>query len=89
MSISNHFSSVIRCILIAGMVMCFSSSVIAQEKKQEKTKEKKGEVVETKETQKPDIKEVPKSRKQPKPSVVKPNVKVKPVKIVKPKIRKP
>ncbi len=69
--------------------MCISFSVIAQEKTKEKIKDKKGEVVETKETQKPDIKEVPKSRKQPKPAVVKPNVKIKPVKIVKPKIRKP
>lgn len=36
--------------------------------------------------QKPEIKEVPKSRKQLKPAVVKP--KVKPVKIVRPKIKK-
>jgi hypothetical protein len=39
---------------------------------------------------KPDIKEVPKSRKQSRPAVVsKPNVKIKPIKIVRPKIRKP
>ncbi|MEJ7560329.1 MAG: hypothetical protein WKF66_18615 [Pedobacter sp.] len=39
---------------------------------------------------KPDIKEVPKSRKQSRPAVVsKPNVKIKPIKIMRPKIKKP
>lgn len=38
----------------------------------------------------PDIKTVPKARKQPRPTVVaKPNVKPKPVKVVRPNIRKP
>ncbi|WP_175636370.1 hypothetical protein [Pedobacter ghigonis] len=35
------------------------------------------------------IKEVPKARRQLKPMAVKPNVKVKPIKIIKPKIKRP
>lgn len=35
------------------------------------------------------IKEIPKAKKQVKPIAVKPNIKVKPIKIVKPKIKKP
>ena len=38
----------------------------------------------------PDIKTVPKARKQPRPTVVaKPNVKPKPIKVVRPNIRRP
>ena len=38
---------------------------------------------------KPEIKQVPKSKRQVKPIAVKPNIKVKPIKIIKPKIKKP
>ncbi|MEJ5961582.1 hypothetical protein [Pedobacter immunditicola] len=40
-------------------------------------------------TKKTAIKVVPKSRRQVKPTVVKPKVKVKPVKIIRPKIKRP
>jgi hypothetical protein len=38
---------------------------------------------------KPDIREVPKARKQARPPVVKPNIKVKPIKVIRPKIKRP
>ena len=56
-------------------------------KKQDKAKKDKQP-----ENQKPEslqIKEVPKAKKQLKPMAVKPNVKVKPIKIIKPKIKRP
>lgn len=56
-------------------------------KKQDKEKKDKQS-----ENQKPEplpIKEVPKAKKQLKPMAVKPNVKVKPIKIIKPKIKRP
>ncbi|MDQ0641247.1 outer membrane biosynthesis protein TonB [Pedobacter sp. W3I1] len=56
-------------------------------KKQDKEKKDKQP-----ENQKPEplqIKEVPKAKKQLKPMAVKPNVKVKPIKIIKPKIKRP
>ena len=56
-------------------------------KKQDKEKKDKQP-----ENQKPEplqIKEVPKAKKQVKPMAVKPNVKVKPIKIIKPKIKRP
>ncbi|MBO9674130.1 MAG: hypothetical protein J7577_11840 [Sphingobacteriaceae bacterium] len=37
----------------------------------------------------PIIKEVPKAKRQVKPMMVKPNVKIKPIKIIKPRIKKP
>jgi len=58
-----------------------------QDTRKSDKKEKPPQKVEVKKT---DIKEVPKARKQSRPAVVaKPKVKVKPVKIVRPKIRKP
>nr|WP_276898056.1 hypothetical protein [Pedobacter kyonggii] len=56
-------------------------------KKQDKKKKDKQP-----ENQKPEplqIKKVPKAKKQLKPMAVKPNVKVKPIKIIKPKIKRP
>lgn len=56
-------------------------------KKQDKEKKDKKP-----ENQKPEplqIKEVPKAKRQVKPMAVKPNVKVKPIKIIKPKIKRP
>lgn len=56
-------------------------------KKQDKEKKDKQP-----ENQKPEplqIKEVPKAKKQLKPMAVRPNVKVKPIKIIKPKIKRP
>jgi hypothetical protein len=39
--------------------------------------------------QKPEVITVPKARKQSRPTVVKPNIKVKPIKVIRPKIKKP
>ncbi|HEX7367032.1 MAG TPA: hypothetical protein VF273_08045 [Pelobium sp.] len=58
--------------------------------KTDKTKEKDQEKANTKpEPKKPEIKKVPKARNQERPKVIKPNIKIKPVKIIRPKIRKP
>lgn len=68
----------------------------AQEKKElgekrqdDKKTEKKGQQEPKADVPKPDVKEVPKSRRQSPPKVVKPDVKVKPVKVSRPKIKKP
>jgi len=67
-----------------------------EEKKQDDKKEvdekasKQKKEVEKPSVSKTEIKEVPKARKQSRPAVVaKPNIKVKPVKINRPKIKKP
>jgi hypothetical protein len=63
-----------------------------QEKKQEEKQQdsRKSGKNEKPDPDKPDIKEVPKARKQSRPEVVvKPNIKVKPIKIIRPKIRRP
>ncbi|TCK85521.1 hypothetical protein [Albibacterium bauzanense] len=63
------------------------SEYLQQDDKQIKGKEKPGN---NQKPQQPDIKTVPKARKQPRPTVVaKPKVKPKPVKVVRPKIKKP
>ncbi|SMC94482.1 hypothetical protein [Pedobacter africanus] len=62
---------------------------------QDNKKEKRSEKAEPKEKPdqqepvKPDIREVPKARKQSRPPVVKPNVKAKPIKVVRPNIKRP
>ncbi|TQM50824.1 hypothetical protein BDE36_2587 [Arcticibacter tournemirensis] len=67
------------------------SSIIASlqdKKKQDKKNDKKKDKGDQKPDQ-PEVKEVPKSRKQERPTVVpKPDVKVKPVKVNRPKIKK-
>jgi hypothetical protein len=60
---------------------------LRQEEKKEKGKEKPDN---KQEPNKPDVREVPKARKQSRPPVVaKPNIKVKPIKVIRPKIKKP
>lgn len=58
---------------------------------QEKQDEKDGKAKSTAKAQekKPEITTVPKARKQIRPTVVKPKVIVKPIKVIKPKIKKP
>ncbi|MDR6782802.1 hypothetical protein [Pedobacter africanus] len=62
---------------------------------QDEKKEKRGEKPDPKgkpdqqEPVKPDIREVPKARKQSRPPVVKPNVKAKPIKVIRPNIKRP
>ncbi|RZL48899.1 MAG: hypothetical protein EOP00_08135 [Pedobacter sp.] len=58
---------------------------LVETKQDKKNKEKKAD----QKTAQPEIKQVPKSKRQVKPIAVKPNVKVKPIKIIKPKIKKP
>jgi hypothetical protein len=60
-----------------------------QKKTDNKQSDKKGKTQKA-DQDKPEIKEVPKSKKQSRPKVVsKPMVKVKPIKIIRPKIKKP
>jgi hypothetical protein len=37
----------------------------------------------------PDIREIPKAKKQSRPVIVKPNIKGKPIKVIRPKIKRP
>lgn len=55
------------------------------QQKNEKQEKKKAEG----KPEKTPIKEVPKAKRQVKPVAVKPNVKIKPIKIIKPKIKRP
>lgn len=57
-----------------------------QDEKKDKSKEKQDL---KQQPEKPDIREVPKARKQSRPPVVKPNIKAKPVKVIRPKIKRP
>ncbi len=58
---------------------------------QEKTKDKKSKEKsqEKQQAKKPEIETVPKARKQTRPIVVKPKAIVKPIKVIKPRIKKP
>lgn len=67
------------------------AAYVWQDEKKEKRSEKPDVKEKTgkQEPVKPDIREVPKARKQSRPPVVKPNVKAKPIKIVRPNIKRP
>lgn len=57
-------------------------------KDKKKPKTEKGDIKQ--EPNKPDIREVPKARKQSRPPVVvKPNIKAKPIKVIRPNIKRP
>ena len=60
-----------------------------QDDKKEKNKESKQDTKQVGKDVEPEIKQVPKARRQAKPTVIKPVIKVKPIKIVRPKIKKP
>ena len=61
----------------------------AKHQQQDKKKDK-GEKKPNQKPDKPDIKKVPKARKQTRPIVVvKPKIKVRPIKIIRPKIKRP
>ncbi len=67
-----------------------AKSAIGQQQEQDKKEQTpKKDVKDAGNKQIEPIKQVPKSRKQLKPTVVKPNIKVKPIKIIRPKIKKP
>ena len=63
----------------------FAATYQQQDEKKDKSKEKPNQ-----EPNKPDVREVPKARKQSRPPVVaKPKIKVKPIKVVRPNIKRP
>lgn len=99
MSISIYLQAMVRRLLTFAVAVCLlvspavanttgtSSLKFYYQKKKGKSEQadrSKGD------KQRPDVKEVPKSRKQPKPQVVKPKGRpdVKPIKISRPKIKK-
>lgn len=90
--------AVIFCLAIAPLSGVFAaqqdSTALAVSNLQEKLikkqdKEKKDKQPENQKPEPLQIKEVPKAKRQVKPMAVKPNVKVKPIKIIKPKIKRP
>lgn len=56
-----------------------------QQEKEKKKSEDKGQP----EQNIPDIREVPRAKKQSRPVIVKPNIKGKPIKVIRPKIKRP
>ncbi|WP_029279846.1 hypothetical protein [Pedobacter borealis] len=90
--------AVIFCLAIAPLSGVFAvqqdSTALTVSNQQEELikkqdKEKKDKQPENQQPEPLQIKEVPKAKKQLKPMAVKPNVKVKPIKIIKPKIKRP
>ncbi|WP_426327649.1 hypothetical protein [Pedobacter sp. R-06] len=91
--------TVILCLAIAPLsgVFAVQQDAIAltvpkpQEEQavKKQNKEKKDQKPENQKPEPLQIKEVPKAKRQVKPMAVKPNVKVKPIKIIKPKIKRP
>jgi len=90
--------AVIFCLAIAPLSGVFAvqqdSTTLTVSNQQEELikkqdKEKKDKQPENQKPEPLQIKEVPKAKKQLKPMAVKPNVKVKPIKIIKPKIKRP
>lgn len=89
---------IFRTLLIAIFIMALHQTAGASgavHRWQDEKKEKRGEKPDPKakpdqqEPVKPDIREVPKARKQSRPPVVKPNVKPKPIKVIRPNIKRP
>ena len=62
-----------------------------QDEKKDKNKQKTAPKEKTDQQlpDKPDIIEVPKARRQSRPPVIKPNVKAKPIKVIRPNIKRP
>jgi len=90
--------TVIFCLAIAPLSGVFALqqdstaltvSNLQEELIKKQDKEKKDKQPENQKPEPLQIKEVPKAKKQLKPMAVKPNVKVKPIKIIKPKIKRP
>lgn len=67
----------------------FVLSIDSIKPQQEKQEDKKTKTNTKTQEKKPEITTVPKARKQTRPTVVKPKVIVKPIKVIKPKIKKP
>lgn len=75
-----------RHLIQKNLVLSIDSIIPQQEKREDKNP--KANTTKTQE-KKPEITTVPKARKQTRPTVVKPKVIVKPIKVIKPKIKKP
>lgn len=72
---------------VKPVLLTDTAGYLRQDNKKEKSKEKPDG---KQEPDKTDIPEVPRARKQSRPPVVsKPNIKVKPIKVIRPKIKKP
>lgn len=86
------FTLVLSPLVQAGVVYPNDyKSYYLQDEKKDKSKEKPGDTKKPdykQEPNTPDIRKVPKSRKQGRPPVVKPKVKVKP-KVIRPNIKRP
>lgn len=101
MSKTRMFSTLLSVILVTLFPLAGWGSVLPAkivnltdtsrtQKQDDKEEVKKEKTQEKKQPDKPIIKEVPKARKQVRPKVVgKPAVKIKPIKVIRPKIKKP
>lgn len=72
-----------------NVVLSDSAHVQKQDDQKQNDKEQKKPVQKQGNDAKPDIKQVAKARRQPKPVVIKPIIKIKQIKVIRPKIRKP
>lgn len=74
----------------ADVLMKNEKATIAYQRQDNKKEESKVKPDNQQKPNKPDIAEVPKARKQTRPPVVvKPNIKVKPIKVIRPNIKRP
>jgi hypothetical protein len=87
-SSASNFSNrkVQKSIMKIALRTNMNSLLIQEEKKQVKENKPKDR---QKPTTTPEIKHIPKARKQAKPTMVKPHINVKPIKVIRPKIKRP
>jgi hypothetical protein len=91
------FKSLLIAIFILAAPLLLWATIPMKEGKKDQLQDESKQKPETKEKpnpkqepKKPDIIAVPKARKQTRPPVVmKPNIKVKPIKVIRPKIKRP
>lgn len=90
--------AVIFCLILSGAISAWPQDAVLnmpnlphQEEQEIKVqdKKKKEKQSDQKKPEQIQIKEVPKAKRQLKPMAVKPNVKVKTIKVIKPKIKRP
>lgn len=73
----------------AKYLVAVNDTIPAQKQDDKKNKEQPKDAKQVGKNVEPEIKQVPKARRQVKPTIIKPSIKVKPIKIVRPKIKKP
>ncbi|TCC97810.1 hypothetical protein [Pedobacter hiemivivus] len=90
------FKALLACVFILATPFLLWATVPMKEGKKDQLQDESKQKPENKEKptnnpspDKADIREVPKARKQARPPVVKPNIKVKPIKVIRPKIKRP